>query len=66
MGRLGGDGVSLFYASIILLALTWVTFSARVGVRRWRKTLGLDDLLMFIGLVRANLAFSPCNYQLLY
>lgn len=59
MGQPGGDGVALFYTSIILLTLTWVTFSARVGVRIWRKVLGLDDLLMFVGLVRVKLASCP-------
>lgn len=46
-----GDGVSLLYASILLLALAWVTFAARVGVRAWRQVMGLDDLLMGVGLV---------------
>lgn len=54
MGQVGGDGVALFHASIVLLALAWVTYGARVGVRIWRKALGLDDFLMFMGLVRAK------------
>ena len=33
----GGDGVALLYCAIILLVLSWVTFSMRVGVRVWRK-----------------------------
>ena len=56
-----GDGVPLFYTSILLLALSWLTFNTRVGVRIWRKTLGLDDLLMFIGLVRVQPAFPSPN-----
>jgi hypothetical protein len=46
-----GDGVPLFYAAVVLLALSWFTFIARATVRIWRKTLGLDDWLMFLGLV---------------
>lgn len=51
MVKPAGDGVPLLYTSILLIALAWVTFVARVGVRVWRKVLGLDDLLMFLGLV---------------
>lgn len=46
-----GDGIALLYISIVLLALSWVTFAARVGVRQWKKALGMDDMAMAIGLV---------------
>jgi len=46
------DGVALLYCAIILLVLSWVVFSMRVGVRVWRKAWGMDDYLMFIGVVR--------------
>lgn len=49
----GGDGVALLYAAIILLVLTWITVSMRVCVRLWRKVLGADDYLMIVGLVSA-------------
>lgn len=61
MVKPAGDGVPLFYTSAILIALTWVTFAARVGVRIWRKVLGLDDLLMLIGLVRLQPASPSRN-----
>ena len=56
-----GDGVLLFYASILLLALSWLTFITRLGVRIWRKASGLDDLLMFIGLVRVQPVFPSAK-----
>lgn len=49
-----GDGAHLFWASILFLAICWLTFIARVGVRIWRDALGTDDLLMGIGLVRVQ------------
>ena len=52
MGSPGGDGVPLLYTSIVLLVLAWVTCIARAAVRIWRKALGLDDYVMFFGLVR--------------
>lgn len=54
-----GDGVPLLYASIVLIALTWFTFILRMSVRVWRNASGWDDLLMFIGLVRASPANEP-------
>lgn len=45
------DGVALLYCAIILLVLTWVFFSMRVGVRVWRKAFGVDDTLMLVGIV---------------
>ncbi|KAH8816708.1 hypothetical protein F5884DRAFT_230253 [Xylogone sp. PMI_703] len=55
-----GDGVPLFHASIILLCLTWITFLARIGVRIWRQALGLDDMLMFIGILLFTVTASLC------
>jgi hypothetical protein len=49
--KVAGDGVMLLYCAIILLVLTWVFFSMRVGVRIWRKAFGMDDYLMFSGIV---------------
>jgi hypothetical protein len=49
---IGGDGVALYYGAIVLLALTWVFFSMRLGVRMWRKAFGMDDWLMLVGSVR--------------
>lgn len=46
-----GDGVALLYCAIVLLALTWVTFFLRAGVRIWRKAWGMDDYLMLLGIV---------------
>jgi hypothetical protein len=44
--------VALYYGAIVLLALTWVFFSMRLGVRIWRKAFGMDDWLMLVGSVR--------------
>jgi hypothetical protein len=49
--EVAGDGVALFYGAIILLVLSWVTFTMRAGVRLWRKALGVDDYFMLIGIV---------------
>lgn len=55
-----GDGTHLFWTSILLLAICWLTFITRVGVRIWRKALGSDDFLMGVGLVRVQAALpSP-------
>lgn len=54
-----GDGIALLYTSIVLLALSWVTFVSRVAVRVWRRALGLDDFAMFIGIVCVQLASAP-------
>jgi hypothetical protein len=43
------DGVALLYCAIILLVLSWIVFSMRVGVRIWRKAWGMDDYLMLVG-----------------
>lgn len=56
----GGDGVALLYSSILLLALSWVTFITRVATRIWRKALGLDDWLMFAGLLLFTVTASLC------
>ncbi|KAL3421925.1 hypothetical protein PVAG01_06081 [Phlyctema vagabunda] len=55
-----GDGITLFYASILLMTFSWVIYSTRVGVRIWRKALGVDDLLMFIGLLLFTVTASLC------
>jgi len=46
-----GDGVALYYCAIVLLVLSWICFSMRVGVRIWRKAWGMDDYLMLLGIV---------------
>ncbi|CZR65919.1 related to integral membrane protein [Phialocephala subalpina] len=55
-----GDGVALLYTSILLLALSWATFATRLGVRIWRKALGLDDYAMFLGLLLFTVTASLC------
>ena len=50
--KIAGDGVALFYGAIVLLALSWIVFSMRVIARVVRKTFGLDDYFMTIGVVR--------------
>jgi hypothetical protein len=64
-----GDGVALWYGAIVLLVLSWVTFTMRMGVRVWRKAFGWDDGFMLIGIVcvqnlrRANSSLtSPLRY----
>ena len=52
MSKIAGDGVALFWTSVLLLALCWITFAMRAGVRLWRKIWGIDDIVMAIGLVR--------------
>lgn len=53
MAPVADEGLPLFYLTIVLLALSWVSVIARIVVRGWRKTLGLDDWLMCAGLVHA-------------
>lgn len=48
------DGVALLYCAIILLVLSWIVFSMRVGVRMWRKAWGMDDYFMLVGTVSAQ------------
>ena len=48
---IAGDGATLFYGAIIFLALSWMFFLMRVGVRVWRKAWGLDDYFMLVGIV---------------
>ncbi|TVY23073.1 hypothetical protein LHYA1_G008191 [Lachnellula hyalina] len=55
-----GDGIALLYTSIVLLALSWVTFVSRVGVRVWRRALGLDDFAMFIGILLFTVTACLC------
>jgi hypothetical protein len=49
--QVAGDGVALWHGAIILLVLSWIIFSMRVGVRVWRKAFGLDDSFMLAGIV---------------
>ncbi|TGO61670.1 hypothetical protein BOTNAR_0125g00150 [Botryotinia narcissicola] len=60
MSKIAGDGVALFWTSILLLALCWITFSMRAGVRLWRKIWGLDDIVMAIGLLLFTVTSSLC------
>jgi hypothetical protein len=53
MAKVAGDGVPLLYLTIVMLSLSWATLVTRLGVRRWKKILGLDDWLMCVGLVCA-------------
>ncbi|KKO98285.1 hypothetical protein THAR02_09608 [Trichoderma harzianum] len=55
-----GDGLQLLHASIVLIILAWLTFIARTSVRVWRKALGWDDILMFIGLLLFTVTASLC------
>ncbi|OKL56914.1 hypothetical protein UA08_07739 [Talaromyces atroroseus] len=55
-----GDGVPLFWTSILMLVISYLAFVPRVGVRIWRKTLGWDDLLMFLGLLLFSVTASLC------
>ncbi|KFZ04955.1 hypothetical protein V501_08804 [Pseudogymnoascus sp. VKM F-4519 (FW-2642)] len=55
-----GDGVPLLYTSIVLLAVTWLTFTTRISVRIWRKNSGWDDYLMFIGLLLFTVTACLC------
>ncbi|KAL7939184.1 hypothetical protein V8C35DRAFT_275038 [Trichoderma chlorosporum] len=60
MVKPAGDGVQLLWASIVLLALSWLTFMTRISVRLWRKSSGWDDILMFIGLLLFTVTASLC------
>ncbi|EEA25217.1 hypothetical protein TMatcc_006559 [Talaromyces marneffei ATCC 18224] len=60
MVKPAGDGVPLLYTSIVLLSVSWTVFVLRVGVRLWRKALGLDDYLMFCGLLLYSVTASIC------
>ncbi|KAF2703584.1 hypothetical protein K504DRAFT_391806 [Pleomassaria siparia CBS 279.74] len=61
-----GDGVPLLYCSITLIALCWIVFLMRIGVRVWRKAWGVDDWLMLVGLniftVTSGLCIVCCYY----
>lgn len=48
-----GDGVTLLYVTIVMLALSWLGVIMRLSVRRWLKpeAMGMDDALMCAGLV---------------
>ncbi|KAF1846784.1 uncharacterized protein K460DRAFT_367531 [Cucurbitaria berberidis CBS 394.84] len=64
--EVAGDGMALYYGAIILLVLSWIIFSMRVGVRIWRKAFGMDDYLMSVGIilfsVTAGLCIACCYY----
>jgi hypothetical protein len=57
--EVAGDGVALLYGAIILLVLSWVTFTMRAGVRLWRKAFGLDDYIMLVGIVSLYQLVEP-------
>ncbi|PVI01153.1 hypothetical protein DM02DRAFT_613898 [Periconia macrospinosa] len=58
--EVAGDGVALLYGAIILLVLSWIIFSMRIGVRMWRKALGTDDYLMFFGIILFSVTAALC------
>ncbi|KAF1830719.1 hypothetical protein BDW02DRAFT_88146 [Decorospora gaudefroyi] len=58
--EVAGDGVALLYGAIILLVLSWIIFSMRIGVRIWRKAWGMDDYLMFTGIVLFTVTAALC------
>ncbi|KAF4428925.1 hypothetical protein F53441_14038 [Fusarium austroafricanum] len=64
MIRPAADGVPLLYVTIVMLTLAWIFSVARLAVRRWKNNLGLDDWLMFAGLmlytVTASLVITCC------
>ncbi|KAK7911969.1 hypothetical protein PG985_014450 [Apiospora marii] len=66
MVKVAGEGIPLLNLTIVLLVLSWFTFVARVGVRRWIKGFGADDWLMGGGLilytVTAALVIVCCYY----
>ncbi|KAL3607046.1 hypothetical protein FPOAC2_02020 [Fusarium poae] len=66
MARVAGDGVALLWATIAMLSLSWIFAILRLGVRKWRKNIGLDDGLMFAGLilytVTCSLVIRCCFY----
>lgn len=58
MARVAGDGVALLYGTIVMLSLSWIFATLRLGVRKWKRNLGLDDWLMFAGLVSILTSFQ--------
>ncbi|KAF2833879.1 hypothetical protein CC86DRAFT_462135 [Ophiobolus disseminans] len=58
--EVAGDGVALYYGAIVLLVLSWIVFPIRVGVRTWRKTWGLDDYFMLVGIVLFSVTAALC------
>ncbi|KAL4727054.1 hypothetical protein ACLX1H_005954 [Fusarium chlamydosporum] len=66
MARVAGDGVALLYGTIVMLSLSWIFATLRLGVRKWKRNLGLDDWLMFAGLilytVTTGLVIRCCFY----
>lgn len=51
-----GVGRALIIVTISMIALSWITVGIRLWVRRFIKGLGIDDLLMTLGLVRRTLS----------
>ncbi|RGP74454.1 integral membrane [Fusarium longipes] len=66
MAQVAGDGVPLLYVTITMLILSWIFASLRLWVRKWKRNLGLDDGLMFAGLilytVTTSLVIRCCFY----
>ncbi|KAK7414011.1 hypothetical protein QQX98_007122 [Neonectria punicea] len=66
MSPVAAEGVPLFWLTILVLAISWIIVVARLGVRHWKKNLGLDDWLMVAGLilysVTAALVIVCCFY----
>lgn len=60
---IAGDGATLFYGAIIFLALSWIFFLMRVGVRVWRKAWGLDDYFMLVGIVWLSQEPTTIDYK---
>ncbi|KAH7397129.1 hypothetical protein BKA66DRAFT_408557 [Pyrenochaeta sp. MPI-SDFR-AT-0127] len=58
--EVAGDGVALLYGAIILLVLSWIVFSMRVGVRVWRKAFGTDDYFMLAGIILFSVTAALC------
>lgn len=61
MAPVAGEGVPLLWITIVMLTLSWIFLSARLGVRKWKDNLGLDDWLMFGGLVCIQGEFEDCD-----
>jgi hypothetical protein len=61
MAPVAGEGVPLLWITIVMLILSWIFLSARLGVRKWKNNLGLDDWLMFGGLVCILMDFEDCD-----
>ncbi|EFW99960.1 cation-transporting ATPase 4 [Grosmannia clavigera kw1407] len=64
MGQVGGQGYTSLIVASVMLGLSWLVVSARLAVRHWKKTIGVDDYLMLAGLalysVTASFVISAC------